>query len=42
VAPGHAQNAVRIALASPSLGDLATALERLRDLALAGDEHVLE
>ncbi len=42
VAPGHAQNAVRIALASPSFGDLTGALERLRDLALAGDEQVLE
>lgn len=42
VAPGHAQNAVRIALASPSFANLTGALERLRDLALAGDEQVLE
>ena len=42
VAPGHAQNAVRIALASPSRDDLAKALGQLRTLALAGDEQMIE
>lgn len=42
VTPGHAQNAVRIALAAPAREDLTAALGRLRDLALAGDEQVME
>jgi DNA-binding transcriptional MocR family regulator len=42
VAPGYAQNAVRIALAAPSRDDLALALGRLRNLALSGDEQVVE
>jgi len=42
VTPGHAQNAVRIALASPGRDDLARALGQLRTLALAGDEQIIE
>ena len=42
VTPGHAQNAVRIALASPTREDLARALGQLRTLALAGDEPIVE
>jgi DNA-binding transcriptional MocR family regulator len=42
VSPGHAPNAVRLALASPSRDDLASALRRLRRLAFAGDDQVIE
>lgn len=42
VAPGHAQNAVRIALAAPARDDLALVLGRLRTLALSGDEQIVE
>ena len=42
VAPGHAPNAVRLALAVPSHDDLAAALRRLRRLAFAGDDQVVE
>ncbi len=42
VAPGHAPNAVRLALAVPSHDDLDAALRRLRRLAFAGDDQVVE
>ena len=42
VAPGHAPNAVRLALAVPSHEDLAASLRRLRRLAFAGDDQVVE
>ncbi|MGH1573149.1 PLP-dependent aminotransferase family protein [Methylobacterium sp. P31] len=42
VHPGHAPNAVRLALASPSREDLDQALRRLRRLAFAGDDQVVE
>ncbi|MCF4126020.1 aminotransferase-like domain-containing protein [Methylobacterium sp. SyP6R] len=42
VSPGHAPNAVRLALATPSRADLARALGSLRRLALAGDDQVIE
>ncbi|WP_409567538.1 PLP-dependent aminotransferase family protein [Methylobacterium sp. J-030] len=42
VAPGHAPNAVRLALAVPSPADLDQALRRLRRLAFAGDDQVVE
>ncbi|KMO28281.1 PLP-dependent aminotransferase family protein [Methylobacterium aquaticum] len=42
VSPGHAPNAVRLALATPARADLARALEALRRLALTGDDQVVE
>ena len=42
VHPGHAPNAVRLALASPSRADLDGALRSLRRLAFAGDDQVVE
>ncbi|MHB2207400.1 aminotransferase-like domain-containing protein [Methylobacterium sp. CM6257] len=42
VHPGHAPNAVRLALAAPSREDLDRALRRLRRLAFAGDDQVVE
>jgi DNA-binding transcriptional MocR family regulator len=42
VNPGHAPNAVRLALASPSRDDLARALRTLRRLALAGDDQMID
>ncbi len=42
VHPGHAPNAVRLALAAPSRDDLARALAILRRLALGGDEAVTD
>jgi DNA-binding transcriptional MocR family regulator len=42
VNPGHAPNAVRLALASPAPADLDRALRRLRRLAFAGDDQVIE
>lgn len=42
VAPGHAPNAVRLALASPQPKVLADALHSLRRLALAGDDQAIE
>lgn len=42
VAPGHAPNAVRLALAVPSPAELDQALRRLRRLAFAGDDQVIE
>ncbi|MCJ2053335.1 PLP-dependent aminotransferase family protein [Methylobacterium sp. J-070] len=42
VTPGHAPNAVRLALAAPSREDLDQALRRLRRLAFAGDDQVIE
>jgi DNA-binding transcriptional MocR family regulator len=42
VHPGHAPNAVRLALATPSRDDLDGALRRLRRLAFAGDDQVIE
>ncbi|AWN36136.1 PLP-dependent aminotransferase family protein [Methylobacterium radiodurans] len=42
VNPGHAPNAVRLALAAPTRDALARALGDLRRLALAGDDHALE
>ncbi|MFH6781559.1 MULTISPECIES: aminotransferase-like domain-containing protein [Methylobacterium] len=38
VSPGHAPNAVRLALATPARDDLVRALDALRHLALAGDD----
>ncbi|GJD91826.1 MULTISPECIES: PLP-dependent aminotransferase family protein [Methylobacterium] len=42
VNPGHAPNAVRLALAVPPREALARALDDLRRLALAGDDHAVE
>ena len=42
VSPGHAPNAVRLALAAAAPGDLARALAELRRLALAGDDQAVE
>lgn len=42
VAPGNPPNAVRIALAAPPREDLAPVLARVRDLAMAGDDHAIE
>lgn len=42
VAPGHAPNAVRLALAVPAPADLDQALRRLRRLAFAGDDQAVE
>ncbi|MGV7030764.1 aminotransferase-like domain-containing protein [Methylobacterium symbioticum] len=42
VSPGHAPNAVRLALAAPASDDLVRALSDLRRLALAGDDQVVE
>ncbi|MCJ2081221.1 PLP-dependent aminotransferase family protein [Methylobacterium sp. J-090] len=42
VHPGHAPNAVRLALASPPLDALAAALRTLRQLALGGDDRPVE
>lgn len=42
VHPGHAPNAVRLALASPSREELDRALRSLRRLAFAGDDQVVE
>ena len=42
VSPGHAPNAVRLALAVPSHAELDQALRRLRRLAFAGDDQVIE
>ncbi|KQO63219.1 GntR family transcriptional regulator [Methylobacterium sp. Leaf87] len=42
VHPGHAPNAVRLALASPPLDALATALRTLRQLAAGGDDRPVE
>ena len=42
VHPGHAPNAVRLALASPSREELDRALRGLRRLAFAGDDQVVE
>lgn len=42
VVPGHAPNAVRLALATPSREDLAGALRTLRRLAVSEDDQVVE
>ncbi|WP_244024687.1 PLP-dependent aminotransferase family protein [Methylobacterium sp. J-048] len=42
VNPGHAPNAVRLALATPSREDLAEALQNLRRLAVSEDDQVVE
>ncbi|MCJ2121809.1 PLP-dependent aminotransferase family protein [Methylobacterium sp. J-077] len=42
VNPGHAPNAVRLALATPSREDLAEALRSLRRLAVSEDDQVVE
>lgn len=42
VHPGHAPNAVRLALAAPAREDLGRALHRLRRLAFAGDDQLVE
>ena len=42
VQPGHAPNAVRLALASPPRRDLVPALHTLRRLALHGDDDAIE
>jgi DNA-binding transcriptional MocR family regulator len=42
VNPGYAPNAVRLALAAPAREDLDQALRRLRRLAFAGDDQVVE
>ncbi|GJE10274.1 PLP-dependent aminotransferase family protein [Methylobacterium longum] len=42
VTPGYAPNAVRLALAAPAREDLDQALRRLRRLAFAGDDQVVE
>jgi DNA-binding transcriptional MocR family regulator len=42
VQPGHAPNAVRLALASPTEAKLAEALRTLRQLAMGGDDRPVE